>query len=111
MIAEPGVRFGIANALLVAALFLAGSVHLTGEETGLLALVVGGLASSGLSLRFSTGVGVVAWAMFTGFVVNRYGLLTFGHDDLLRLLAFPLATVGLATLVHTLSTRPPEVRA
>ena len=97
MVAEPGVRFGIANGLIVAALCVAAVVNLTGTQTEFLTVLVAGLACCGLSLLLTAGVGVAAWALFTGFVVNRYGALTLSQHDLLRLTTFALAT-GLVAL-------------
>jgi hypothetical protein len=97
MVAEPGVRFGIANGLIVAVLCVAAVVHLTGAQTEFLTVVVAGLACCGLSWLLTAGVGVAAWAMFTGFVINRYGVLTLGLYDLVRLAAFALATGAVAT--------------
>jgi len=101
MVAQAGVRFGIANGLIVASLGLAAGVHLTGTQTEFLTVLVAGLACSGLSLLHATGVGVAAWALFTGFVVNRYGALTLSHHDLLRLTTFAVAT-GLVALAGRL---------
>ena len=104
MVAEPGVRFGIANGLIVGALCVAAVVHLTGAQTEFLTVLVAGLACCGLSRLATAGVGVVAWALFTGFVVNRYGVLTLGHHDLLRLAAFTVATGAVAITgrrIHT----------
>jgi len=96
MVAEPGVRFGIANGLIVAVLCVGAVAHLTGTQTEFLTVLVAGLACCGLSLLLTAGVGVAAWALFTGFVVNRYGVLTLSNDDLLRLTAFALATALVA---------------
>ena len=100
MIEQPGVRYGISNALLVAAMFSAAASQLPGKETEVLTLIVAGLASCGLSLLLRASIGVAAWAMFTGFVVNRLGMLTFHHYDLVRLVVFPLATVAIAAVAR-----------
>jgi hypothetical protein len=100
MVDQPGVRYGLSTALLVADLFISAAARLTGQETEVLTVVVAGLASCGLSLLLRASIGIVAWAMFTGFVVNRFGSLTFHHDDVRRLLLFPLATVVLAALAR-----------
>lgn len=92
MVAEPGVRFGIANGLVVGVLCVTAIVNLSVGGTELATVLVAGLACCGLSSLVTTGVAVGAWAMFTGFVVNRYGVLTLGHHDLLRLAAFAVAT-------------------
>jgi hypothetical protein len=93
---EPGVRFGIANVLIICVLLAAAAVHLTGRQTEVATVTVAGLACSGLSLLVTASVGVVAWAMVTGFVVNDYGVLTVGHGDLFRLAAFALVTGAVA---------------
>jgi hypothetical protein len=93
---EPGVRFGIANVLIVAVLLAAATFRLSGRETEVLTVTVAGLACSGLSLLVTASVAVVAWAMVTGFVVNGYGVLTVGHGDLFRLAAFALVTGAVA---------------
>jgi hypothetical protein len=103
MVAQPGVRFGITNGVIIGALFVAAGAHLTSVETELLTVMVAGLASCGLSLAYTASAGVVAWAMFTGFVVNRYGLLTLEHDDLVRLATFTAATIALAVLAQRIS--------
>jgi len=38
-----------------------------------------------LPISAAVGLGLVTWAYFTGFVVNRYGRLTFEGPDLVRL--------------------------
>ena len=108
MVAEPGVRFGIANGLIVAVLCVGAVVHLTGVETEFLTVLVAGLACCGLSRLLTAGVGVAAWAMCTGFVVNRYGVLTLGHHDLVRLAAFALATGAIAISGHRTHTAARE---
>jgi hypothetical protein len=99
---EPGVRFGIANALIVMVLIAAATTHLTGPETEALTIAAAGLACSGLSVLVTASVGVVAWALFTGFVVNRLGALTVGHHDLLRLATFAVVTGVVAHVGHHL---------
>ena len=108
MVAEPGVRFGIANGLIVGVLCVAALAHLTGAQTEFLTVLVAGLACCGLSRLLTAGVGVAAWAMFTGFVVNRYGMLTLSHHDLLRLAAFALVTGVLAITAHRIQTTARE---
>jgi len=93
---EPGVRFGIANGLLVAALFVAAAAGLGIDQTEFLAVLVAGLASVGLSLAMTAWIAVVAWALVTGFVENSYGQLTLEQADLGRLLVYAVATVALA---------------
>ena len=85
MVAEPGVRFGLAHLLLVVVLLVTGAAGLT---TPLAFVVVAGAAAAGsvgLGLAWAAGVGVSAWALFTGFAEHSAGLLTFSDLDLVRL--------------------------
>ena len=95
---EPGVRFGIANGLLVAALIVAAAARLNPTGTELVAVIAAGVASVGLSILMTTSVGVIAWALFTGFIENSYGQLTFEASDLIRMAVFAAATVTLAVV-------------
>ena len=98
---EPGVRWGIANTLLLLALpVLVG----TGAEvviTDTVLAVVAGLGCAALPRRVAAVTGIVAWAWATGFSENRYGVLTVSSADLTRLGA---SAVG-AVLVAALSRR------
>lgn len=51
---------------------------------GVLALVAA-LGSVGLPLQWRLTSGVVAWALVTGFVYNRFGVLTFTEPDQARM--------------------------
>lgn len=106
---EPGVRVGIANGTLVAALLVAAVARLTYGETAVMTVTVAGLACAGLSTLLCAATGVVAWAMFTGFVENAYGQLTFASGDVERLAVFvvaALAVAGLAQRAHLAPRRP-----
>jgi hypothetical protein len=96
---EPGIRFAVATTAIVLALFAAVVAPLHASEIELLVVVVAGTASSGLSPAVVLGVGVEAWALFTGFAHNRLGDLTFTGPDLARLALFAVGTVALAELV------------
>jgi hypothetical protein len=87
------IRFGLANAALVAALFLAAFLRLGPHPTLALLAIVVWLAARWERPAYGVALGVVGWACFTGFAVNDLGILTFNEADLLRLLA--LAAVGL----------------
>lgn len=108
---EPGVRFGIANGLLVGALLTAGASRLSATDTEVVVVFVGGLAACGLSPMMTTWIGVIGWAMFTGFVENSYGQLTFRTGDVERLAVFTIAILGLATFFHPLLLRHQRERA
>lgn len=100
MIDQPGIRFGIANGALVTALLVAGVAGLDHVETGLICLAVTGLASAGVSTLAGAAMGVVSWAMFTGFVENRYGQLTFAAGDLERLAVFLVGVLAFAAFAQ-----------
>ncbi|MCW2760882.1 MAG: hypothetical protein JWR85_1083 [Marmoricola sp.] len=95
---EPGIRFCAATALLVVTLAAASLAGLDASVTFWVALVVAGLAGAALSVRVSLGLGVITWAVYTGFVENQFGQLTLAGDDLERLVLLMVATVALAGL-------------
>lgn len=95
---QPGVRFGIANGALVAALLMAGLTGLDYAETATAVVVVAGVACAGLSTWLTATVGLVSWAMFTGFIENSYGELTFAITDVERLAIFVIAVLALPIL-------------
>jgi hypothetical protein len=97
---EPGIRFGIANGVLVAMLFVAGVTRLQVSETEFLTVILAGLVSIGLTLAMTAWISIVAWALFTGFVENQYGELTFDHGDLVRLAVFAVSIVALAVFTR-----------
>ena len=96
MTAEPGVRFGIANALLVVVLIAAWAARLDTAETAWAAVLAAGLLGAGLSRPMSAWLGVIAWAFYTGFVENRFGELTLAGDDVRRLVVFTVAAFALS---------------
>ena len=102
MTAEPGVRFGIANGLLVTTFVVASAVRLDLEATAWAAVLAAGVLGAALSPTMTASLGVIAWAWFTGFVENRFGELTFASHDVLRLAAFALAPLALAVLTRRL---------
>lgn len=102
MTAQPGVRFAIANGALIATVLVASLGRLGSAETAWAAVLAAGLLGAGLPLSMTAGLGVIAWAWFTGFVENRFGELTFAGDDLQRLAIFTLAAAALAAFTHRL---------
>jgi hypothetical protein len=102
MVAEPGVRYGLANGAVVLALLGAGAARLRPDETAWVAVLVAGAASVGLPLLMTTSMGLTAWAFVTGFVVNRYGELTLARPDLFRLVVFAVSTLAVAGVLHQL---------
>jgi len=102
MSAEPGVRFGLANAALVLALLVAAALPLDRSETAAVAVVTAAAVSASLPRRFAVVMGLVSWAWFTGFFENKYGVLTLAPSDLLNLAGFVATTVVLAGLAQAL---------
>jgi hypothetical protein len=100
MTTEPGVRFGIANGLLVTTFLAASVVRLGMTGTAWVALLAAGLLGVGLSLSMTASLGVIAWAWFTGFVENRFGQLTFAGEDVQRLVVFTVSAVALSVFTR-----------
>jgi len=106
MVDAAGVRFGLANGALVLALVIAAALSLDLAETACVALVTAALAAATMRWYVALALGVEAWAFFTGFFENRYGVLTLAPHDLLNLAGFIVAT---AVLAHLLRNRPTTV--
>lgn len=96
----PAVRFGTAHsALLVAAATFTALGVAPRPALAVLVVVTVGWARR-LPLGYATALGVIAWAYYTGFAVNAYGLLTFGAGDLGRLVLFVALAVGTKVTPH-----------
>jgi hypothetical protein len=102
MTAEPGVRFGIANAVVVAVLLAASVAPLTTAETAWVAVLSAGLAGAALRWTRAAVLGLIAWAWYTGFAENGYGQLTFAGGDLRRVALFIVAAAVLAVTTRRL---------
>ena len=79
------VRFAQGECSLVVGLLSCAAVRLGSFPTLVIVSLITVLFAGRLPTLFATGLGLVAWAMFTGFVVNRYGVLTFSTGDLIRM--------------------------
>jgi len=88
------VRFGLAQCALVAVLLASAAVRLDSVPTLAAVCLVTCAAALVLPLTWAAALATVAWAFFTGFVVNRLGELTFAATDLQRLVL--LVAVGSA---------------
>jgi hypothetical protein len=97
---QSGVRFAIANALLLLAVPAVAPAGLLFADAAL--VVVAGAACVGLARHTALLTGVVAWAWCTGFVENQYGDLTFSPADLVRLLASALGALLVAVVCRHL---------
>ncbi|MET1000147.1 MAG: hypothetical protein ABWX73_15640 [Marmoricola sp.] len=90
---EAGVRFGLAHGWLIAAALFAGATHMP-EALSLTVVAVTAVASGrGLAVHQRAGVGLAAWAIWTGFLANSLGVLTWSGPDLARLTTLILLTV------------------
>jgi hypothetical protein len=47
--------------------------------------IVASIGPAGLALKWRLASGLVAWALLTGFLYNRFGVLTFTAPDLTRM--------------------------
>lgn len=108
MVDQCGVRFGLASGALVLALFVAAALPLDLGEVAFIALLAAAIASVTLPPLFAFVLGLEAWAYFTGFFENQYGVLTLTSHDLLNLAGFVAVTVVLAHLVRVPFTNASE---
>jgi hypothetical protein len=94
LVDEHGIRFGLAEGVLVLAALSAAALHLSLAA----ALVLLGLAAFAggysTSLGWALLVGLSAWAYFTGFLENSLGQLTLAPHDLDRLVVMALLAVA-----------------
>ena len=96
LVDDPGIWFGIATGLVIVTFLIAGLAGIGATATAVAVIIVGGLCAARLSAPVAVGLGIVAWAFYTGFTENQFGQLTFAPGDLARLGAFALATACLA---------------
>ncbi len=81
----PEVRFGLGHFSILVAVAVIMTLGVHPHPALLAMLVVTVVWASRLPLGLATALGGVAWAYYTGFVVNELGQLTFGTGDLVRL--------------------------
>ncbi|MCW2757046.1 MAG: hypothetical protein JWO46_792 [Nocardioidaceae bacterium] len=94
---EPGIQLGLAEAALAAVLLVGGLLRLEHQITLVVVLLTLLYAGSRLGSLWAAGLGLSAWAMFTGFAENTLGTLTFAQGDVLRL---GLMVAGCAAVAH-----------
>lgn len=99
---EPGIRFGIAQALVLLALVLSRPFGLGTLATDALLVTVGAAVGAFLNWSALAFTGVLAWAWATGFVENQYGVLSFTGPDLERLGASVAGALLLAEVCRCL---------
>src|SRR3954451_25358542 len=90
---DPVLRFATAHAVLILVLLASGAAGIGEWGTGSVVILSMGVVAAGIPILLRAALGVVAWAFFTGFVVNALGQLTLRSDDLGRMGAFVLGVV------------------
>ncbi|GAB7005020.1 hypothetical protein JCM18899A_24930 [Nocardioides sp. AN3] len=103
------IRFGIGGGVLVLAVIAARLAGLDEAYAALLLLGVCAVLGGTVGRGRAAVLGLTAWALVTGFVTHRYGVLTFAPSDLLLMLVLVVATVGSSSLVQHAS-RPARPR-
>lgn len=105
MVDEAGVRFGLTAGAEIGSLVLTGAAGLGRTAAGAALVLTTALVGRRLGQAALTALAVIAWAFFTGFVENRYGVLTFADGDVVRLGLFVTATLVTACLVPRAAVR------
>ena len=82
---QAGVRLGVAGGVEYVAMGVLVTVHAPSAVGVGVLLALTALASPALPRPAAVLLGVSAWALATGFVVNELGRLTFSPGDLARL--------------------------
>jgi hypothetical protein len=100
---EPGIRFGIANGLLPAAMLVPWAAGSGVVPTEVVLIVLAGVACARLPGTAAALTGLVAWAWATGFTENDYGVLTFAPSDLIRLAGAAVGTTLVAGICRRIS--------
>lgn len=101
IVTPPGFVLARGSVLLIVAVILASAAGLTSPESVLLLTVAAATCSVGGSVRIGAALGVIAWFLVTGFVVNSHAELRLsGIEDLVRLLVLVAAPVVVASVPH-----------
>jgi hypothetical protein len=95
---EDGIRYGLAHVWLVAVALLAGATGMPRPASFALLVLAALLSGRGLGLRWRVGIALAAWAIWTGFLENSVGILTFTGPDLLRLVILCALAAAVAHL-------------
>lgn len=106
--ARSPIRSAAAVAVVIVALFVTSAMGLAPAARELLAVLAAGLATGGVGLRWTALVALSTWALVTGFVVHRFGQLTFGSADLVRLMAVTVLVYSGAALTARTGVRKDE---
>ncbi len=81
LLAEPGIRFGGANAAVILSLQACAVLGVRAAQTLLVVATVVVVVSIATPIGVGGMVGAASWAFYTGFVENSSGLLTFHDTD------------------------------
>jgi hypothetical protein len=101
------LRFGIGGGVLVVAVLLARLAALDEAYAALLVASVAAVLGAVVGRGRAAVLGLTAWALLTGFVTHRYGLLTFTPSDLMLLALLVATSVGASALVRRTAHRHP----
>ena len=82
----PEVRFGLGHFSILVGIATIVTLHVAPHPALLVVLLLTVVWASRLPLGLAAALGGVAWAYYTGFVVNELGQLTFDTADLMRLI-------------------------
>lgn len=85
---EVEFRFGLACGAVVLAMLVAGAFRVPPGATFAAVLILCALLAATLNRPLALVLGMASWALFTGFLTNRYGQLTFARDDLVLMVEF-----------------------
>ena len=105
------IRFGIGGGVLVLTTVAARLAGLDEQYAALALLAVAAVLGATVGRVRAAVLGLTAWALLTGFVTHRYGVLTFAPSDLLLMTALVATAVGASSVVQHASRPAPSVPA
>lgn len=102
---HPGFTLWRVSLALVAAMFVLAVVRVHGPAAWAVLTVLVGWCITWSHPLTAVAAGIETWAVETGFGVHRYGELSFGRDDLVRLALIVVALLAVAVVTRRLSGR------
>jgi len=106
LIEDVGARWSLTVIASTLALIVLELVNAPREIALAVVAIVASLGSLGLPLKWRLASGLVAWALLTGFVYNRFGVLTFTEPDLTRMAILVISVLGTTPLLGSRRTEP-----
>jgi hypothetical protein len=94
------IRFGIGAGGLVLAVIVARLAGLDEAPAAVLLLGVTAALGATVGRGLAALLGLTAWALLTGFVTHRYGVLTFAPADLLLMAVLLASAVGASSVAR-----------